>query len=167
MVLVGDYTICHAWLAEACWYNFDYLLSSFSIISPSLSLFHKPIRHRRHIFIEKLQTEDMARYYPLTLMETGHDILLFWVARMVMLSLEMTQRLPFKVQDTINCLSICLLCFFFFFFLFDICAISYTCVHCRRFCFMVFCAMPMARKCPKVPATLSHRKTLSTVALSR
>ncbi|KYN06455.1 Valyl-tRNA synthetase, mitochondrial, partial [Cyphomyrmex costatus] len=42
------------------------------------------------------KTEDMARYYPLTLMETGHDILMFWVARMVMLSLELTQRLPFK-----------------------------------------------------------------------
>ncbi|KYQ52374.1 Valyl-tRNA synthetase, mitochondrial [Trachymyrmex zeteki] len=41
-------------------------------------------------------TDDMARYYPLTLMETGHDILMFWVARMVMLSLELTQRLPFK-----------------------------------------------------------------------
>lgn len=41
-------------------------------------------------------TKDMAKYYPLTLMETGHDIFLFWVARMVMLSLEMTQNLPFK-----------------------------------------------------------------------
>ncbi|KAL6268868.1 hypothetical protein P5V15_001988 [Pogonomyrmex californicus] len=41
-------------------------------------------------------TSDMARHYPLTLMETGHDILVFWVARMVMLSLELTQQLPFK-----------------------------------------------------------------------
>lgn len=41
-------------------------------------------------------TKDMAKYYPLTLMETGHDIFIFWVARMVMLSLEMTQNLPFK-----------------------------------------------------------------------
>ena len=30
-------------------------------------------------------TEDIERYYPLSLMETGHDILFFWVARMVML----------------------------------------------------------------------------------
>jgi len=57
---------------------------------------------RYNIFIEKLQTKDMAKYYPLTLMETGHDILLFWVARMVMLSLEMTQRLPFKVYREIQ-----------------------------------------------------------------
>ena len=28
-------------------------------------------------------------------METGHDILFFWVARMVMLSLNLTGRLPF------------------------------------------------------------------------
>lgn len=30
-------------------------------------------------------------------METGHDILFFWVARMVMMSLELTGKLPFKV----------------------------------------------------------------------
>lgn len=41
--------------------------------------------------------EDFKKYYPLTLMETGHDILFFWVARMVMLGLELTGQLPFKV----------------------------------------------------------------------
>ncbi|XP_014598391.1 PREDICTED: valine--tRNA ligase-like isoform X1 [Polistes canadensis] len=40
--------------------------------------------------------EDFQKYYPLTLMETGHDILFFWVARMVMLGLELTGQLPFK-----------------------------------------------------------------------
>lgn len=30
-------------------------------------------------------------------METGHDILFFWVARMVMLGTELTGQLPFKV----------------------------------------------------------------------
>lgn len=34
--------------------------------------------------------------YPLSLMETGHDILFFWVARMTMLGLELTGELPFK-----------------------------------------------------------------------
>ena len=38
----------------------------------------------------------MQRFYPLSLMETGHDILFFWVARMVMLGLELTDRLPFS-----------------------------------------------------------------------
>ncbi|XP_035917050.1 valine--tRNA ligase-like [Anopheles stephensi] len=33
--------------------------------------------------------------YPLQLMETGHDILFFWVARMVMLGQELTGTLPF------------------------------------------------------------------------
>ncbi|KOC61527.1 Valine--tRNA ligase [Habropoda laboriosa] len=41
------------------------------------------------------QTEDFKTYYPLTLMETGSDILFFWIARMVMLGLELTNRLPF------------------------------------------------------------------------
>jgi len=39
---------------------------------------------------------DMKRYFPLNLMETGHDILFFWVARMVMLSIELTGKVPFK-----------------------------------------------------------------------
>ncbi|XP_058054335.1 valine--tRNA ligase isoform X2 [Anopheles bellator] len=34
--------------------------------------------------------------YPLDLMETGHDILFFWVARMVMLGQELTGELPFR-----------------------------------------------------------------------
>ena len=41
------------------------------------------------------QTEDLARFYPLDLMETGHDILFFWVGRMVMLGIALTGRLPF------------------------------------------------------------------------
>ncbi len=39
---------------------------------------------------------DLARFFPGTLLETGHDILFFWVARMVMNSLCLTGRLPFK-----------------------------------------------------------------------
>ncbi len=42
------------------------------------------------------QTPDLARFYPGSLLETGHDILFFWVARMVMLGLELTGTLPFK-----------------------------------------------------------------------
>ena len=30
-------------------------------------------------------TSEGKKYYPLSLMETGHDILFFWVARMVMM----------------------------------------------------------------------------------
>jgi len=42
------------------------------------------------------QTSDMERFFPTTLLETGHDILFFWVARMVMMSLKLTGKLPFK-----------------------------------------------------------------------
>jgi valyl-tRNA synthetase len=43
-------------------------------------------------------TEDMRIFYPTSVMETGYDILFFWVARMVMLGLECTDDIPF---DTI------------------------------------------------------------------
>ncbi len=37
-----------------------------------------------------------AGFYPNTILETGHDILFFWVARMVMLGLTLTGKLPFR-----------------------------------------------------------------------
>ena len=48
-------------------------------------------------FVFPVQTENMKRLFPLDIMETGHDILFFWVARMVMMSLQLTDQLPFKV----------------------------------------------------------------------
>jgi valyl-tRNA synthetase len=42
-----------------------------------------------------LETEDYQRFYPTDVMETGYDILFFWVARMIMQGLEMTGRVPF------------------------------------------------------------------------
>ncbi|MEZ4665531.1 MAG: valine--tRNA ligase [Thermomicrobiales bacterium] len=41
------------------------------------------------------QTADLARYYPSDVMETGYEILFFWVARMVFFGLEMQGELPF------------------------------------------------------------------------
>ena len=41
-------------------------------------------------------TADMARFYPTTVMETGYDILFFWVARMMMLGLFCTDVEPFE-----------------------------------------------------------------------
>jgi valyl-tRNA synthetase len=40
-------------------------------------------------------TPDMARFYPTSVMETGYDILFFWVARMMMLGLFCTGTEPF------------------------------------------------------------------------
>ena len=41
------------------------------------------------------QTDDLKAFYPTSLLETGLDILFFWVARMVMMGLELTDVLPF------------------------------------------------------------------------
>ncbi|XP_035223704.1 valine--tRNA ligase-like, partial [Stegodyphus dumicola] len=42
------------------------------------------------------ETLDLKTFYPGTLLETGHDILFFWVARMVMLGQQLMGKLPFK-----------------------------------------------------------------------
>ncbi|GAB4510241.1 MAG: valine--tRNA ligase [Anaerolineae bacterium] len=41
------------------------------------------------------QTPDLARFYPTDIMETGYDILFFWVARMIMFGLWFTDKPPF------------------------------------------------------------------------
>ncbi|MBN19502.1 MAG: valine--tRNA ligase [Chloroflexi bacterium] len=41
-------------------------------------------------------TEDLDYFYPSSVMETGHDILFFWVARMIMLGIENTGEIPFQ-----------------------------------------------------------------------
>ena len=40
-------------------------------------------------------TADLRMFYPTSVMETGHDILFFWVARMIMFGLEFTGEAPF------------------------------------------------------------------------
>jgi valyl-tRNA synthetase len=42
------------------------------------------------------KTPDFANFYPNQLMETGSDILFFWVARMVMMSIHLTGQIPFS-----------------------------------------------------------------------
>jgi valyl-tRNA synthetase len=41
------------------------------------------------------ETPDLARYYPTSVMETGYDIIFFWVARMMMLGIHLTGTEPF------------------------------------------------------------------------
>eukprot|EP00079_Xenopus_tropicalis_P013095 XP_002940996.2 PREDICTED: valine--tRNA ligase, mitochondrial [Xenopus tropicalis] len=41
-------------------------------------------------------TSDLKDFYPNSLLETGSDLLFFWVARMVMLGEHLTGKLPFK-----------------------------------------------------------------------
>ncbi len=42
------------------------------------------------------KNKDFKNFYPTDVMETGWDILFFWVARMVMLGLYRTQKIPFN-----------------------------------------------------------------------
>jgi valyl-tRNA synthetase len=41
------------------------------------------------------KTPDMEYFYPTSIMETGYDILFFWVARMIMFGIEFTGKEPF------------------------------------------------------------------------
>ena len=41
------------------------------------------------------KTKDLERYYPGSVLETGYDILFFWVARMIMMGLEEMGDIPF------------------------------------------------------------------------
>ena len=41
-------------------------------------------------------SEQLHRYFPTSLLVTGFDIIFFWVARMMMMSLEFTGKVPFK-----------------------------------------------------------------------
>uniref|UniRef100_A0A5K3EV64 Valine--tRNA ligase, mitochondrial n=1 Tax=Mesocestoides corti TaxID=53468 RepID=A0A5K3EV64_MESCO len=63
----------------------DVLDTWFSSALFPLSVFGWPDEH----------APDFPLYYPGSLLETGHDILFFWVARMVMMGLFFTQKLPF------------------------------------------------------------------------
>jgi valyl-tRNA synthetase len=42
------------------------------------------------------KTADFQSYYPTTLLITGYDILFFWVARMIMMGLHFTGKVPFR-----------------------------------------------------------------------
>ncbi|WP_339033314.1 valine--tRNA ligase [Spiroplasma endosymbiont of Cantharis rufa] len=45
---------------------------------------------------QKKQSEMMKKYFPVSTMVTGYDIIFFWVARMIFQSLEFTKSKPFK-----------------------------------------------------------------------
>ncbi|MBX3706466.1 MAG: valine--tRNA ligase [Pseudomonadales bacterium] len=41
-------------------------------------------------------TEDLATFHPTDVLVTGHDIIFFWVARMIMMTLKFTGEVPFR-----------------------------------------------------------------------
>ena len=42
------------------------------------------------------ETADLKTYHPTSVLETGYDILFFWIARMIMMSTFLTGEIPFK-----------------------------------------------------------------------
>ena len=42
------------------------------------------------------ETDALSRFHPTNTLVTGHDIIFFWVARMIMMSLKFTGEIPFK-----------------------------------------------------------------------
>ena len=42
------------------------------------------------------ETDDLNYFYPTAVLETGYDILFFWVARMIMMGIENTGQVPFR-----------------------------------------------------------------------
>ncbi len=49
-----------------------------------------------YITTDFLEKGDLSKFYPLNVMETGHDILYVWVGRMIMFGLYATDQVPFK-----------------------------------------------------------------------
>ncbi|MCX5777357.1 MAG: valine--tRNA ligase [Candidatus Firestonebacteria bacterium] len=42
------------------------------------------------------ETPDLKKFYPTSVLSTGHDIIFFWVARMIMMGLKFRCEIPFK-----------------------------------------------------------------------
>jgi len=42
------------------------------------------------------QTEELSQFHPTNVLVTGHDIIFFWVARMIMMALKFTGEVPFR-----------------------------------------------------------------------
>lgn len=42
------------------------------------------------------RTDDLAHYYPTSVLVTGYDIIFFWVARMIFMGLEFMEEVPFR-----------------------------------------------------------------------
>ena len=49
-----------------------------------------------YITTDFLEKDELSKYYPLNVMETGYDILFPWVSRMIMFGLYATDQVPFK-----------------------------------------------------------------------
>ena len=66
------------------------LLCASSLSSPSYPCRFSSGLFPFSVFQWPKETEDLKAFYPGQLLETGNDILFFWVARMVMMGIQLT-----------------------------------------------------------------------------
>ncbi|MBA2319947.1 MAG: valine--tRNA ligase, partial [Deltaproteobacteria bacterium] len=78
-------TVCKACGSDALTQDPDVLDTWFSSALWPFSVFGWP-----------RQTEDLARYYPTTVLVTGFDIIFFWVARMMFAGIHLMGEVPFS-----------------------------------------------------------------------
>lgn len=57
---------------------------------------------RSSLICDLFQTADLKLFYPTSVLETGHDILFFWVARMVMMGRKLLGKLPFTEVRSVH-----------------------------------------------------------------
>lgn len=55
-----------------------------------------PFTHDMLLAYDDSQTPDFENFFPTSMLETGWDILFFWVARMVLLGTHLTGKMPFN-----------------------------------------------------------------------
>ncbi len=85
---IQDLDVLDTWFSSGQW-PYATLMASRSNQPPATSNQQTKTKN------QKLKT-DFDTFYPTDVMETGYDILFFWVARMIMLGLYATGKVPFR-----------------------------------------------------------------------
>ena len=94
--LTRDNDTFDTWFSSGQW-PFATLLSSFKPKAPGLAKRSGAGKSQKSkLTIDAYPSEDFSYFYPTSVMETGYDILPFWVIRMIMLGLYATGEVPFR-----------------------------------------------------------------------
>ncbi len=80
--LEGEDDILDTWFSSSLW---------------PISVFGWPGNAETQKGQKRRKLADFEYFYPTTVRETGYDILFFWVAREIMMCLEMTGKIPFEI----------------------------------------------------------------------
>ncbi|TFY52747.1 hypothetical protein EVG20_g10419 [Dentipellis fragilis] len=80
--LVQDEDVLDTWFSSGLW--------PFSTLGWPDKVGLVPVYLTDRLTVVMMQTLDFERFYPTSMLETGWDILFFWVARMVMLGIRLT-----------------------------------------------------------------------------